>query len=140
MRLVNGFSADIDSAWRELATLEQLLPPNAIQFQFRRHKMIVAATIAQRGLRDSAVRVIESAHTTEKAIDPTGTLLTFEALARIRLGTARDTSDAFDLLKDYVVSQPQHGTGLLSTTHWWWKGLRNDSRWDSFLRRAAAGS
>jgi TolB-like protein len=137
MRLVRDYSTDVDSAWRELSTIERLLPENVREFQRRRHRMLVAATIAQKGLRDSAARVIASAHTTDKAIDPTGTLLTFEALARIRLGTAKDTSDAFDLLKDYVVSQPQHGAGLLSTTHWWWKGLRDDERWNSFLRRAA---
>ena len=99
--------------------------------------MLVAATIAQKGLKDSAVHVVEKARTTDKLIDPNGNLMTAEALVRIRLGTPQDTAAAFQILKDYVVSQPQHGKGLLATTHWWWKGLRDDARWNSFLRAAA---
>jgi hypothetical protein len=101
--------------------------------------MFVAATIAQKKMRDSAIHVMESARTTDKAIDPRGQLLTAEALVRLRLGTASDTSDAFELLKNYVISQPEHGRGFLDTAHWYWRGLRQDSRWESFLRRAAAG-
>ena len=137
MRLVKDYSTDVDSAWKELATLERVLPANVKQLQSRRGRMLVAATIAQKGLRDSAVHVIEGARTSDKAIDPRGNLLTAEALIRIRLGTPADTAEAFRLLKDYVVSQPQHGAGLLSTTHWWWKGLRLDPRWESFLKTAA---
>ena len=137
MRLVKDYSTDVDSAWRELATLERLLPANVKELQSRRHRMLVAATIAQKGLKDSAVHVVEKARTTDKLIDPNGNLMTAEALVRIRLGTPQDTAAAFQILKDYVVSQPQHGKGLLATTHWWWKGLRDDARWNSFLRAAA---
>jgi len=138
MRLTTDYTTDIDSAWSELATLDRLLPLNLKALQVRRHKMFVAATIAQNALRDSAVKVMESARTSDKTIDPNGNLLTFEALARLRLKTATDTSEAFRLLRTYVVSQPSHGKGFLETTHWWWKGLREDRRWNNFLRAAAA--
>ena len=140
MRFTNQYDTEIDSAWHELATLERLLPANVKELQIRRHKMLVAATIAQNGKRDSAVHVMESARTNDKAIDPAGNLLTFEALARIRLKTSADTAEAFRLLKEYVVTQPQHGKGFSETTHWWWKGLRDDPRWNSFLKVAATGS
>jgi hypothetical protein len=68
--------------------------------------MFVAATLAQLGMKDSARRVMESARTSDKKIDPSGNLLTYEAMNRLRLGTPEDTTEAFRLLKDYVVSQP----------------------------------
>jgi TolB-like protein len=138
MRWTNEYTTDIDSAWRELETLRSVVPENLRELQVRRHKMLVAATIARNGLRDSAIHVIESARTDDKSIDPNGQLLTFEALARVRLNTSPDTAEAFRLLQKYVVSQPSHAPGFLNRPHWWWKGLRNDARWETFLRRAAA--
>jgi hypothetical protein len=138
LRLTREVTTGVDSAWKELAKLDSLLPANVRELQYRRHKM-VAATIAQKA-EDSAVHVIESARTSDKTIDPSGNLLTAEALIRVRLGTAADTDSAFRLLREYVISQPLHGKGFLETTHWWWKGLKDDARWNSFLRKAAAGS
>jgi hypothetical protein len=140
LRLTREVTTGVDSAWKELAKLDSLLPANVRELQYRRHKMYVAATIAQKGLRDSAVHVIGSARTSDKTIDPSGNLLTAEALIRVRLGTPADTDSAFRLLREYVISQPLHGKGFLETTHWWWKGLKDDARWNSFLRKAAAGS
>jgi TolB-like protein len=138
MRWTNEYTTDIDSAWAELETLERLLPANAKELEVRRHKMLVAATIARNNLRDSAIHVMESARTDDKTIDPNGRLLTFEALARVRLNTSADTAEAFRLLQKYVVTQPSHAKGFLDRPHWWWKGLRDDPRWNSFLRRALA--
>jgi hypothetical protein len=142
MRVTPNDTTSVDSAWKELETLQRLLPANVAvkEFQYRRNKMWVAATIAKKGLRDSVAKVLESARTKDKAIDPNGNLLTAEALVRLRLGTAVDTAAAFELLKEYVVTQPLHGRGFLETQMWYWSGLRRDDRWNSFLRRAAAGS
>ena len=141
LRIAPSDTTSVDSAWKELETLNQLLPGNVAvrELQYRRNKMWVAATIAKKGLRDSVMHVLESARTKDKAIDPNGNLLTAEALVRLRLGTSSDTAAAFDLLKEYVVTQPEHGRGFLETSMWYWKALRNDARWNSFLRRAAAG-
>jgi len=142
MRVTPNDTTSVDSAWKELETLQRLLPANVAvkEFQYRRNKMWVAATIAKKGLRDSVAKVVESARTKDKAIDPNGNLLTAEALVRLRLGTALDTAAAFELLKEYVVTQPEHGRGFLETGMWYWRALRQDDRWNSFLRRAAAGS
>jgi hypothetical protein len=118
MRGTGQINTDADSAWKELGTLETLLPANIKELEVRRHKMFVAATLAQLGMKDSARRVMESARTSDKKIDPNGNLLTYEAMNRLRLGTPEDTTEAFRLLKDYVVSQPLHGKGFLETSHW----------------------
>jgi eukaryotic-like serine/threonine-protein kinase len=137
MRTTDAYNADIDSAWRELAKLDSILPANIKELQLRRHKMFVAITIAKNNLRDSAIAVIESARSRDKVIDPEGRLLTAEALARLRLKTPADTAEAFRLLQEYVVTQPRHGAGFLKTPHWWWEGLRRDKRWNDFLVMAA---
>jgi TolB-like protein len=138
MRLSGQISSGPDSAWNELRTLSALVPPAAREVETRRHQMFVAAAIAQAGLQDSARRVIESARA-GRDIDPGGRLLTAEALARIRLGTRADTAIAFEKLREYVIGQAAHGSGFANTTHWWWKGLRQDQRWNEYLR-VGAGS
>ena len=132
LRLTNAVPADADSAWVELKTLEQLVPAGEKAFQMRRHRMYVAASLAKSGQQDSARRVLEGARGTPD-VDPRSRLLTAEALVRTLLGTPADTAEAFRLLKAYVVSQPLHGKGFASTQHWWWRGLKNDTRWSAYL-------
>jgi hypothetical protein len=97
--------------------------------------MFVAAVLGQNAsLKDSARRVILAARTSDPKIDPAGNLLTREAVVRIRLGTAADSTIAFEKLREYVVGQPLHGKGFADTDHWWWKDLRKDLRWNQYLR------
>jgi TolB-like protein/tRNA A-37 threonylcarbamoyl transferase component Bud32 len=122
-----------ESAWRDLRTLEELVPANEKAFQVRRHTMFVAGALAQNGLRDSARHVMEKARA-GKDIDPNGGLLTMEALNRQFLGTAADTIEAYKLLQQYVIGQPLHGRGFADTKHWWWRGLKADAaRWNQYL-------
>ena len=139
LRATGQIRTDADSAWKELATLERLVPPSAREFQVRRHRMFLAASLAQLNMKDSARHVLESARTNDKAVDPYGQLLGAEALIRTQLGTPSDTAEAFRLLREYVVSQPLHGAGFLETSHWYWRGLKNDPRWNSFLRAGTGG-
>ena len=132
LRLTNAVPADADSAWAELKTLERLVPASEKALQVRRHRMYVAASLAKSGQQDSARRVLEGARGTPD-VDPRSRLLTAEALVRTLLGTPADTAEAFRLLKDYVVSQPLHGKGFARTQHWWWRGLKNDTRWSAYL-------
>ena len=122
-----------DSAWKELRTLEELLPENEKAFQVRRHTMFLAGALAQNGEPDSARRIMLSARA-GKDIDPNGNLLTMEALNRQFLGTTADTLEAYKLLQAYVVGQPLHGRGFSETKHWWWRGLKaNAARWNQYL-------
>jgi TolB-like protein len=122
-----------DSAWKALATLDALAPANERAFLSRRHQMFVASILAQNNLADSARRVMLSARA-GRDVDPTGRLLTAEALNRPSLGTADDTVEAYKLLQQYVLTQPQHGAGFADSRHWWWRGLKADqSRWNQYL-------
>ena len=134
MRATGTVTSGPDSAWKELETLAALVPANEKELQVRRHRMFLAATLAQSdSLKDSARRVLERSRADEK-IDPNGRLLTAEALIRTLLGTSADTLIAYQKLREYIVSQPLHGAGFPNTTHWWWSGLKSDRRWDEYLK------
>jgi tetratricopeptide (TPR) repeat protein len=133
MRATGTVTSGPDSAWKELETLVALVPANEKALQERRHRMFVAATLAQADLKDSARHVLEGARADEK-IDPAGRLLTAEALMRTLLGTPEDTLIAYEKLRQYIITQPLHGAGFPNTTHWWWSGLKSDPRWDQYLK------
>jgi TolB-like protein/tetratricopeptide (TPR) repeat protein len=138
MRGTGKTASTPDSAWALLQQMAVILPENERELQLRRHQMFVAAILGRHGLLDSARHVIDSARTADPKIDPTGTLLTSEALSRLALGTASDTAVAFQKLREYVVGQPLHGKGFADTDHWWWKDLRKDRRWQQL--RVGTGS
>jgi hypothetical protein len=133
MRVSRQVASGPDSAWNELKTLAALVPPAQQNLQVRRHQMFVAAALALAGQKDSARRVIELARA-GRDVDPQGNLLTAEALVRAMLETPSDSVIAFERLREYVIGQRAHGSGFANTTHWWWKDLRNDRRWDQYLR------
>jgi tetratricopeptide (TPR) repeat protein len=139
MRGTGQVASTPDSAWGLLRTLADLVPEAAEELQVRRHQMFVAAVLARNNEKDSARHVIERARTDDPGIDPLGNLLYMEALSRISLGTAIDSTTAFEKLREYVNTQPLHGKGFADTDHWWWKDLRKDPRWDRYLR-AGIGS
>jgi eukaryotic-like serine/threonine-protein kinase len=132
LRTTDAVRPNADSGWAELKALEKLLPAKDKEFNLRRHQMLVAASLAKSGQKDSARHVLEHARAGIE-VDPEGQLLTTEALVRTILHTPQDTAVAFQLLKQYVTGQPLHGKGFAETTHWWWKGLKSDRRWSEFL-------
>jgi TolB-like protein len=139
MRLSDQVTSGPDSAWKELKTLAELAelaPAAQKEFLIRRHQMFVAASLARAGEKDSARKVIEMARA-GREIDPEGLLLTAEALARVRLGTPADTAIAFEKLREYVIGQAAHGAGFARTSHWWWKDLKKDRRWNEFFALTA---
>ena len=138
MQATGQLEATPDSALNLLRRLVDLLPPNERELQTLRHQMLVAAVLGRAKMLDSAYRLIEKSRNSDPKVDPAGNLLTAEALARTQLGTASDTTIAFDKLREYVITQPLHGKGFADTDHWWWKGLRNDRRWERL--RTSTGS
>ena len=135
MRGTGQIPSTPDSAWALLRLLADLVPANEKELQVRRQQMFVAAILGQNAsLKDSARHVILAARTSDPKIDPAGILLPAEALARISLGTAADSTIAFEKLQQYVVGQPLHGKGFADTDHWWWKELRKDPRWIRYVR------
>ncbi len=75
--------ASVSEAWRAVDRVPAVEPPQLRAWVGPRLQMMAASVIARAGLRDSAERVITSAHAAAPQ-DPE--LLYLEALARVRLG------------------------------------------------------
>ncbi len=118
---------DVAAAQREYAKLEQLTPPRQWELLQVQGKMIVAATMARAGQRDSARKLMLAARPDVKT-DPQASLAAFEAFAWTLFGTSEDTTEAIEVLTKYVSANPQHRQGFAESKSWWWQGLKNDPR------------
>lgn len=118
---------DVAAAEREYARLKAITPPRDWELLGRRASMVVAATVARAGNPDSARKLLIAARP-DSRVDPQGALAGFEAFMWTLLGTARDTTEAIDVLTRFLSTNPQHRRGYATSKSWWWEGLKNDPR------------
>jgi hypothetical protein len=71
---------------------------------------------------------------TPKDADPDGDLLYYNAYARLTLG---DKKTAIQLLKTYLIRNPEHRAGWGKDSAWWWRDLKKDAE---FQRLIATGT
>jgi serine/threonine-protein kinase len=120
--LMDEQKPDINAAWRDVDALIERTPVARRPLEERRARMLAAAQVARSGLADSARRILVANRTTDRSIDPEGTLMFTEALVRVRLG---ERAEALRGLTLYLTEFPLHRAGLTRNT-WWWKDLRNE--------------
>jgi serine/threonine-protein kinase len=132
---VKSVKPDVAQAWKDYARLQQLLPEKAWKLTQLEARMLISAGLARAGLRDSALKLIATARP-DPSDDKDGELAGKEAFVRTLFGTAADTAAAFEILNRYVSGSPQHRAGLKESTHWWWKGLKTDRRFDDLVAGA----
>ncbi len=111
---------DVEKAWRLLAELEEMLPPEQREFQTHRARMVVGAVIGRAGLTDSARAVLGRARPAPST-DPHRELVGFEAAMRVIIG---DEEEAVSLIRRYETANPGHFQE--GTDHWWWTPLEDD--------------
>jgi serine/threonine-protein kinase len=132
LQTVKSVRADPNQAWQQYQRLSTLKP------QDRELKseamMLVAASLARAGAKDSAIKVLNRARP-GPGEDKEGELAGVEAFIRTLFGTPQDTTEAFTILLRYVSGSPQHRELLDKSQSWWWKGLREDRRWTDLVPR-----
>ena len=111
---------DVPRAWRLLAGIDSLVPAPRRQAIHLREQMMVAATIARAGLKDSAHAVIERSRGTPE-LDPEHDLVALEAFVRTLLG---EQDEAIRLLQRYVAANPEHSFRIGGDIFWWWWDLQ----------------
>jgi len=111
---------DVPRAWRLLAGIDSLVPAPRRQVIHLREQMMVAATIARAGLKDSAHAVIERSRGTPE-LDPEHDLVALEAFVRTLLG---EQDEAIRLLQRYVAANPEHSFRVGGDVFWWWFDLQ----------------
>ena len=126
--LMDDQRPDPVEAWRSVADFMALTPPARRPLAERQARMLAAGTLARAGLADSARRVLLGARA-GREIDPQGSLLSTEALVRLRLD---EKTEAMELLTRYLSEFPQHRAGMTRNT-WWWKDLQNDPKFRALV-------
>jgi eukaryotic-like serine/threonine-protein kinase len=121
---------DVPRAWRLLAGIDSLVPPQRRAFTHLREQMMVAATIARAGLKDSAHHVIERSRGTPE-VDPEHDLVAMEAFVRILLG---EQDEAIRLLQRYVAANPEHSFRAGGDISWWWRDLQKHPGFQALVR------
>jgi len=121
---------DIPRAWRLLAGIDSLVPAQRRQVIHLREQMLVAATIARAGLKDSAHQVIERSRGTPE-LDPDHDLVAMEAFVRTLLG---EQDEAIRLLQRYVAANPEHSFRVGGDIFWWWWDLQKHPGFQALAR------
>ena len=121
---------DIPRAWRLLAGIDSLVPAQRRQVIHLREQMLVAATIARAGLKDSAHQVIGRSRGTPE-LDPDHDLVAMEAFVRTLLG---EQDEAIRLLQRYVAANPEHSFRVGGDLFWWWWDLQKHPGFQALAR------
>jgi len=118
-------------AWRLVEDLHRLTPDKDWPSSRLEAQMLVAAVLARAGLADSARHLlVRSTAADDAKLDPERELLAGAAFAYTLLG---DRDQAIRLLQEQIAANPQHRVGLARMSHWWWRSLRNDRRFQDLV-------
>lgn len=129
---------DVAKAWQLAARFDSLAPKPDSAWSDHLGRLIVGGVIgraavaaANGALKDSADHVLRAARASRE-VDPDEELTGYEAIMRIRLG-AKD--EAIDLLKQYILVNPDHEFTVQGDLHWWWRPLRDDPGFQAIVAR-----
>jgi len=122
---------DPAQAWRLVDQLARLTPEKQWPHDRLEAQMWVAAVLARAGLADSARRLLARSTEDDAKVDPERDLLDRAAFAYTLLG---DRDRAIRVLQEQIAANPQHRVGLAKMSHWWWRDLRNDPRFQELVR------
>ena len=117
-------------AWRLVDELHKLTPEKDWPRDRLEAQMLVAAVLARAGLADSARHLLARSTAEDPKVDPERELLDRAAFAYTLL---KDRDHAIRLLQEQIAANPQHRVGLAKMSHWWWRDLRNDRRFQDLV-------
>jgi hypothetical protein len=116
------------------------MPEPARELRGREAEGLVAIVLARGAGRpdsavraDSALRVIERSRGTG-ALDPTRSLLQYEAYVRLLRG---ERDDALRVLQQYVAVNPEIRSAMARRYSWWWRDLANDARFKTMIESSS---
>jgi serine/threonine-protein kinase len=119
---LKGLRPDVPALWRLLDRNVAQYPPSERDFRRRYGELEVAYALVNAGLKDSARAVALKARAGAD-VDPTRDLVYLEVMLRNLLG---DRTEALELLKLYLATNPQDRTNIARDSTWWFRGLRDD--------------
>ena len=129
---LRGIKITPADSWHLVGQLRKVTPEKDWPFEGREAAMLVAAGLTRAGMQDSARRVLVRSRGNPE-IDPSRDLIIDEAVVRVILA---DTTEALNLLKQYLVANPDHRVGMANTQSWWWRDLKNDPRYRQMVGKS----
>jgi hypothetical protein len=135
LQTVKSVPADPDKAWKDYAHLQALAQPQSWKLWKSEAGMLVAASLGRAGLKDSARKVLARSRP-DPADDKEGEYAGVEAFIHTLFAEPADTAEAFRILSRYVSGSPQHRAGLAESQSWWWRGLKQDRRFEDLVSGA----
>jgi TolB-like protein len=130
LNALRGKKPDVARMWQLLDENVALYPPNVRDYRRRRGELLVAMTLVNANLKDSA-RAVALRARAGADVDPTRDLIYVEILLRNLLG---DRNEALQLLKLYLATNPQDRMTIAKDSTWWWRGLRGDPEFERLLK------
>jgi hypothetical protein len=125
-----GTSHDPQEAWRRAAEYVRVVPPQQREYTRREAQIVVAQVMNRNNQQDSANKLLRSARTDDRSIDPRGELIGYEAFVRAQMGQKKE---AVDLLQRYLTDHPEHRAGFSRANPWWWAPLQDDPRFKNLI-------
>jgi serine/threonine protein kinase/tetratricopeptide (TPR) repeat protein len=124
---------DVEEAWRLQRRTVELTPEARREFENHHTLILVAEVLAKASQPDSARKVLLQARAGAD-VDPNQELTFFEAHVRTELG---DYDEAIECLNNYMAGFFAGGGGDPGdwASHWWWRGLQSDPRFQALVRR-----
>jgi hypothetical protein len=99
-----------------------LTPDQEREWKRLESTLAVGGVLARAGMADSARAVFDLVQSNPE-VDPSGELLTTQAVFRIQMG---EQDEAIELIKRYLLSNPEHREGWGWSSHWWWRPLQDN--------------
>jgi len=125
-----GTSHDPQEAWRRAAEYVRVVPPQQREYTRREAQIVVAQVMNRNNQQDSANKLLRSARTDDRSLDPRGELISYEAFVRAQMGQKKE---AVDLLQRYLTDHPEHRAGFSRANPWWWAPLQDDPRFKNLI-------
>jgi serine/threonine-protein kinase len=113
---------DVPRAWLLADSLVKRAPENERGYQRLNSEMLVAATLARAGLKDSARRLAARSRGSSE-LDPTRDLELAGAFVYTLIG---DKDEALRSLKVYLAANPGRRANLADDSGWWFRSLQDD--------------
>ena len=120
---------DVAEAWRLAERIAAMVPDQESALSVGEARLLVGGVLARANLPDSARAVMLGARR-DQTIDPGLNLVFYEAYMRVLLG---DQDEAIDLLKRWLVANPEEDHGLEAGMNWWWRPLQSHPRFGEIL-------
>ncbi len=120
-------SADVDLAWQLAGEVGLLAPKSVNEYFTLESHTVVGGVIARTGMVDSA-HVVLTAARADPSLDPSLTLISYEAFMRILGG---QYEKALELLEGFRYVNPERSFDFGGDLHWFWRPLRDDPRFEA---------